>query len=77
MRLTIPERKLTGMRRFVLEFAADGFNAYRQLPDRSFELFAASPKAVGSGIEDWNNNVLCAVLKTGVALAEAINEVTR
>jgi hypothetical protein len=46
MRLTIPERKLTNPKRFVIEVGTDGFNAYAQREDHWFELFAASVKAV-------------------------------
>lgn len=51
MRLTIPERKLTRPKRFVIELGTDGFNAYAQQPDGSFDLLAASVKAVQTDFE--------------------------
>ncbi|MGA2270339.1 MAG: hypothetical protein ABSH44_17845 [Bryobacteraceae bacterium] len=72
MRLTIPERKLTRPKRFVIEVAADGFNAYQQRPDKSFQLIAASPKAVTSDWRVWEDSVLPAVIKMVQAIHEAI-----
>ena len=63
MDLTIPERALTNPRRFVIEIAADGFNAYEQQPGGSFELIAASPKAVASSLQLWEENIAPAFVK--------------
>ena len=51
MSLTIPDRKLTNAKRFVIEIGTDGFNAYMQREDRGFELFAASIKATQTDFE--------------------------
>ena len=72
MRLTIPDRKLTNPRRFVLEFAVDGFNAYEQQDDGTFELMAASPKAVGTDQTVWRNNCRDALQKTAGLIEAAI-----
>jgi hypothetical protein len=76
MQLTIPERKLTNPQRFVLEIAADGFNAYKQGSDGEFTLISSSPKSVGSDIAVWNANVFHSVFKTALAIEQVINEVT-
>ena len=76
MRTDIPKSNLTNPRRFLLEFSVDGECTYRQLPDGSWELIAASPKAVGTDRKIWLANTLEATLKTGQAIHNVIEEIT-
>ena len=75
--MRVPKSSLTKPRRFLLEFAPDGFRSHRQLPSGEFELIAASPKAVGSDLSIWTGNVLAAVLKTTVAFEQTVKEITK
>lgn len=51
MCVTIPGRKLTNLKRFVIEVGTDGFNAYVQRDSGSFDLLAASVKCVQTDFE--------------------------
>ena len=77
MWVDIPKSNLTNPRRFLLVFSPEGVCSYRQLLDGSFEEFAASPKAVATDRKTWLANTLEATLKTGQAIHNVIEEITR
>ena len=49
--MRLPGRRLTNPKRFLIEVGADGFNAYALSPGGSFDLVAASVKAVQTDYE--------------------------